>query len=599
MRIPDSTIQKILEQVRIEDVVSEYTNLVQKGDRLWGLSPFKPEKTPSFTVSPDKGLYYCFSTQKGGGVIQFLMEMEKLSFPEAVEVLARKAGLEIEASQESDQQGRDRKALEELYQRVAGSFSYLFLNSAQGRAARDYAASRGLSDATMEAYSLGYAPEDPFWLHDFLLRKGYSGAFLEGSGLFSKRNPRYCIFAGRLMFPIRDHMGRVLAFGGRVLPPREGPKYINSPETSLYRKSKVIYGLWEAKEMVREKNFMVLCEGYLDVLSLHEAGVMNAGAPLGTAFTEEQAKLLRRYTQNLHLLFDEDEAGTSATRRALEILEGKEFDLKVISLPAGKDPGDMLQKGGSQALANAVYSSSNALDYLMKKAVSVHDLSTPSGKERAVEQLFHYLSSMASAVKRESALTLISDGFGLPPKSVREDFARFLSKARRPWEAAPEQVQDPPKPRRQLMTPDLYLMLGISIHYEEFPRIRVHLSQHDLTHPWALELYIILEELYREGQTSQEAILSRIADGELRQLLMKKRQNGEFDLNPAEILNQSIIRLKMEVYQSKRTELDRQIKRLGSSAEDQAQLAELLKEKMYLDAQLEELKVTLHDRTSE
>src|SRR5690606_23250979 len=237
----------------------------------------------------------------------FIMEMERLSFPEAVEYLGKKVGIAIERSEEGSDSGDQRRALEDLYERVTGSFSHLLQKSPRGSQALGYIEGRGISRATIEKFELGFSPDDPYWLSEFLKKQGFSPDFLSESGLFSKKNPRWCIFAGRLIFPIRDHRGRVVAFGGRILR-GDGPKYINSPETLLYKKSQVVYGLWQAKDAVRQAKSIVLCEGYMDVIALHESDIQNSGAPLGTAFTEEQARLISRYTKRCDLLFDEDEA---------------------------------------------------------------------------------------------------------------------------------------------------------------------------------------------------------------------------------------------------------------------------------------------------
>ncbi|MFW5685911.1 MAG: DNA primase, partial [Spirochaetota bacterium] len=324
MRIPDHVIDEVARRVDIVELVGNYVQLQRKGARYMGLCPFHGEKTPSFSVDPDVGAYYCFGCHRGGGVFKFLMEIEGLTFPEAVRELGEKVGVEVDTGPE-DPHARTRRALGELYNRVARTFAH-FLTTEQGEQARSILHDRAVSDELIARFGIGYAPDDPFWLHGFLSQKGYSTEFLRDSGLFTRANPRRALFAGRIMFPIRTNRGDVVAFGGRIVS-GDGPKYINSPETPIYRKREVLFGIDVALPAIRQERAAVLAEGYMDVIALHEAGVNTAVAPLGTAFTAEQAGSLERYIERVTLLFDADAAGTRATRRAAEILEPKGITL--------------------------------------------------------------------------------------------------------------------------------------------------------------------------------------------------------------------------------------------------------------------------------
>jgi DNA primase len=605
MRIPESLVQEIILKNPIEDVISQYTSLVPKGDRLWGLSPFKPEKTPSFTVSPDKGLYYCFSTQKGGGVIQFVMELEKLTFPEALEFLAQRAGIELKGV-EKDTESIKRKALEELYQKITHAFNYLLQEKSQGKRALEYLYSRKLSHDTIQTYQLGYAPEDPYWLHSFLKTKGYSDDFLETTGLFSKKNPRWGLFSGRIIFPIHDGMGKVVGFGGRIFE-GDGPKYLNSPESVLYKKSQLLYGFYQAKQSIREGKKAILCEGYMDVLSLHQAGVSFACAPLGTAFTSGQAEILKRYVREIQILFDSDTAGTDATLKAIALLEDLEVESKVISLVDSKDPGELLEKSGSQALANAVYSLSNALNYILDTAVSKHDMSTPSGKAHGTEQLFSYVKHIKSAVKRDAALEFSADRLGILTSSLREDFSTFVSNetnVRGQFKSSSSNSQQTLAKKKtiplDLKGPELFLMTFVALHHEEFARIRTQFLPEDFQNILAKELFLIMEDLFREGNLRTDTILSRIEKEELQQYVTQKEHSGEFSQGYRELLEETMYRVKFEINKRKRADVDNKIRIVSlQKNNDQHTIEELIKEKMYLDQEFLELKVILHDRTAE
>ena len=290
MRIPESLIEEIKEKSDILSIVSEYSALKKKGDRYWGCCPFHNEKTPSFSVRPEQGMYYCFGCHKGGSLFNFIMEIEGLSFIEAVRFAAEKTGVILpENSNETEEEVVQRDSLKDLYKRVAGSFHYILMNNDQASTTRQYLADRGIHEETIVKFQLGYAPDDPKWLHGFLKSRNYSEDFLAASGLFSRKYPQWSLFSNRLMFPIYSNQGEIVAFSGRTMgSDPKAPKYINSPDTPLYNKSKLLYGLWQSREGMRKTREFYLCEGNVDVLALHQAGISTGVAPLGTALTEDQ-----------------------------------------------------------------------------------------------------------------------------------------------------------------------------------------------------------------------------------------------------------------------------------------------------------------------
>jgi DNA primase len=316
----------------VSAVASDYVHLEKRGGRLWACCPFHKEKTASFTINPDLKTYYCFGCHKGGTMINFIMEMDKISFPEAVELLAKKTGVELvyensgggNFSAEDEEKKKRKEELFELYRRITGSFHHFLLKNPEARPARQYILSRGINDEMIERFGLGYSPSDRYWLHTFLSEKGYSKEFLASSGLFSSKDARSSVFSGRIMFPIKDQQGRNVAFGGRFLPgqvsEREGwkpPKYINSPEFGIYKKGETLYALDLALPEIRRTKTVYIAEGYLDVIALHQAGITNALAPLGTAFTDEQVKLLRRWVEKVILFFFFFFAGRAAANKGI------------------------------------------------------------------------------------------------------------------------------------------------------------------------------------------------------------------------------------------------------------------------------------------
>jgi DNA primase len=319
-RISESTIREVNERMDALAIVGDYVRLENRGGRFWGLCPFHQEKTASFTVDPDKKFYHCFGCGEGGSVVNFVMNIDKLSYPEAIELIARKSGVEIVYdAADGESIAEERKhgdALKDLYERVAKSYHYILTTKPLGGTARAYLAGRGVSEAMIERFNLGYAPPDRRWLFDFLTKKGYSEKFLAESGLFGKKNTSSSFFSNRLMFPIHNREGKTVAFGGRILAD-EGPKYLNSSESAIFKKRDNLFALDFALPEIRRTKEVFLVEGYMDVIAMHEAGMTNTVAPLGTAFTEDQAKLLHRYADRALLFFDTDDAGQKAIEKGI------------------------------------------------------------------------------------------------------------------------------------------------------------------------------------------------------------------------------------------------------------------------------------------
>jgi DNA primase len=388
-RISPEIRQEILDKTDFLSVYQEHVRLQKKGASYWGLCPFHSEKTPSLSVSGDTGLFYCFGCHKGGSIIQFLMDVDKLTYTEAMEELARKAGVQIrfEESEHAGEAEKDRQALLELYDRLSKTFHWFLVNHASGRRGLDVLHTRGLSDELIEKFSLGYAPASRQWLYSFLKAKGYSDNFLKHSGLFSKNDQYWPLFADRIMFPISDARGRVIAFGGRAMD-QEGPKYINSPETAVFKKQDTLFALFQALDSIKSSDEALICEGYMDVLSFHAAGITNAVAPLGTAFTSHQAMALRRRASRVVLCFDSDEAGLHAAERACSIAAAVGLETSGLLPEGGKDASEILEKKGAGEVPRMAKNTINAGHFLLTRAGQLFDISTMEGKAKAVSFLY-------------------------------------------------------------------------------------------------------------------------------------------------------------------------------------------------------------------
>ncbi len=367
--ITKKTINDIVETSRIEDVVGDFVNLKKRGANMLGLCPFHNEKTPSFTVSPAKNIYKCFGCGKGGDPVNFIMEHESVSYPESLKYLAEKYGIEIEETQTSQAHKEEQQKLDSLY--VLNQFAKTYyhdqlLQTDIGKSVGlSYLKNRGFTDETIEKFGLGYAPKDKDAFTQAAKRKGYKGQQLKKLGLTSKYDSDF--FRDRVMFTIHSVSGKVIGFGGRIMSKNvKAPKYVNTPETEVYNKSKVLYGAYFAKRAIRKTDQCILVEGYTDVISLHQGGIENVVASSGTSLTVDQIRLVKRYTQNMKILYDGDSAGVKAALRGLDLVLEQDMNVKVVMLPEGEDPDSYLQAVGSEAFKE--YIESQAKDFILFKS---------------------------------------------------------------------------------------------------------------------------------------------------------------------------------------------------------------------------------------
>ncbi len=568
---------EILRRLDMAEVVGEYVQLRRRGDRLWGLCPFHNEKTPSFSVNPDKGVFYCFGCHKGGDLFTFVMEAEKLSFVEALRLLAEKAGVEIGAGRTPADDRRE--ALLELNKRVAGTYAWLLRESRAREAeqARGYLQSRGFGPETIERFQVGYAPEDRGWTAKFLEEHGYSREFLRISGLL--RDDLGGLFRGRVMFPIENVRGEILGFGGRALGDAM-PKYLNSPETPVFRKREAVFGLRQAVDSIRRSGRFLLMEGYTDVMASHQAGVTDAVATLGTALSEDQIRLMRRYAGVAVLVPDADEAGRTAALRALESLEGAGFDVEVVRLPGENDPADLVREEGGEKLQKLLKYPISGFEYLLEYAQGRWDPRTPGGKEGIFRQLLPFLRKSSSEVKRDGYFARLADVLEVRPESLRSEFARG-----RPAEAESARPRSAGTP-----SPELFMMLAVAANPEQYPALRARdLRLEDLQDPKARQVYLALEECFRAEQQGLRALVERIEDADLRTLILEKAATEEFGANPEALIRDAARWHKRGRLEERRQRVVAEMRR--AQAADPDAVRRLQEEKMSLDQEIEELRV--------
>jgi DNA primase len=494
-----SFADRVKQQADIVRVIGEYVRLKKSGQNFSGLCPFHQEKTPSFSVSPVKQMYYCFGCGKGGDVFQFVMELEKSPFPEAVRTVAEKCGIAIpkprERSPEERRENQQRSALVEMHREAAAFFAKHLLQSPEGKAALGYLEDRGLDHESITRFGLGFAPSGGDAMVRALKSK-FAEKDLEVSGLAGRDQSGrfYDRFRRRIMFPIANEAGKVIAFGGRAMGD-DMPKYMNSPETPIYSKSTVLYHLDRAKEALRHSDFAVLVEGYMDAIAVARAGIGNVVASCGTSLAESQIKLLSRFTQRIVVNYDPDTAGQAATERSLTLLLEKEFDVRVLALPGGADPDKFIKEKGVEAYAKLLVQSPPYLDYLIGRA-RLMDRTTAQGKVAALNFLMPYVQRLPNRLLRSEWATRISSELRVDEPVLREAL-RIAANERR------SEV----KPKAVLLTP--------AIKRAERQLIKMLFEAAEFRERLAQE--IALANLHHGLETRNifEALISALAAGEI------------------------------------------------------------------------------------
>ncbi len=430
MDFPEAFLDELVARNPIEDVVGQYVNLKRSGSNLFGLCPFHSEKTPSFSVTPDKGMFYCFGCHKGGGVINFEMEIEGLSYPDAVRALAKRAGLEVPDDEQYQSRYRQQERLWALHKEAA-RFFHSQLYAPVGANALQYAASRGMPKSILTKFGIGYAPDSWTDLVDYLRSKDYTDQELRDSGLVtvSKKNGNlFDRFRDRLMFPIIDVRGNVIGFGGRIMnnADKDAAKYLNSPETLIFNKRKNLFALNLAKKS--KLGYLILVEGYMDAIALHQYGFDCAVASLGTALTEDGANLLSRYTDQVVLIYDGDEAGQNATQRAIPILEKVGLQVKVLKMRDAKDPDEYLKKFGADRFRILLEESANRVEYQLNAILRKYDLRDDEQKVHYLQESAELIGSLSSAVQREVYGGRVAEAAGISQDAMKLEVDRALKR---------------------------------------------------------------------------------------------------------------------------------------------------------------------------
>ncbi len=434
-------IQEIKNRLAIEDVIGSYVDLKKAGRNFKACCPFHGEKTPSFVVSPEKQIAHCFGCHWGGDMFKFVQEYEKVEFVDALEALAKRAGVKLERTKGSDAKKGKKDRLKKLHEATAEFFTDQL---EKNKEAREYLQKRNITQETIKEFSIGWAPDDYHETHLYLEKKGFSKTEIAEAGIASKKQMAsdeiFDRFRGRVMFPIWDSLGEIVAFGGRTLKSdNDGAKYLNSPDTPIYNKGQFIYAFHKAKDAIRETEKVIVVEGYFDVIAAHQAGFKNVVGSLGTALTETQLKLLKRFAKEVIFSFDADKAGESATMRSIELAQELDTNIKILEVPEGKDPDECIQKD-PKLWEKAVEERALYMDYILKSSREKHDPQTVEGKKNIAGIVLKSIAKIANAIEREHYLKKLGDMISASAKSLMEELKKLGTREQRSVkpESAPE-----------------------------------------------------------------------------------------------------------------------------------------------------------------
>ncbi|MCK6623340.1 MAG: DNA primase [Calditrichaceae bacterium] len=594
--IPESIIDRIRESVNIVDVIGRYVTLKKRGRNYLGLCPFHTEKTPSFNVNPEKQIFHCFGCGTGGNVFTFLMRYENLSFVDAVKRLADETGIKIPVSQEAKKQESENEQLFRANE-VAESVYHQQLKQAPA-AVQEYLQRRGISAETREQFKLGYASGEWDGLLKYLERNGFSLNPYKKLGLLlesEKSGKLFDRFRNRLMFPIHNQSGKVIGFGGRaLLDEPNSPKYMNSPESPVYQKSRILYGLYFSKEAIRESGAVIFVEGYMDFLQLYQAGIRNVVATSGTALTEEHARLIRRYTNRVYLCYDADTAGINAAVRGGEILFQQLLEVEALILPAGEDPDSFVKANGKEAFLALLKEAKDYLAFRLSILNRKYDLQKAAERSRAVAEALEMLLPMQDAIRSGFYLEKIAEQLQVPATTLLNEFQR-RQKARRQQNQFREQGREggdspgaaPAAAESAAKAPLVFtgawggekdvILLLISYFKDIHDYVFNHLQEDDFLNPEFRELFALIKSRRESGESSGAPnllhfVLENIPGEAVKTLLLREleQSNREFH-KPALYLQDCIKRIKIARYQAKIDLAKRQMKELAPNDPRQLQ----------------------------
>ena len=589
MYYPDEVIEEVRSSNNIVDVIGSYVRLQKKGSSYFGLCPFHNEKSPSFSVSPNKQMYYCFGCGAGGNVFTFIMEYENQTFPEAMKVLADRAGIALPEAELTEEQKRERNKRQLLLEinKTAANYFYYQLNNEQGQRAREYLENRKMSKETQIHFGLGYASKYSNDLYLYLKKKGYSDQILKETGLltYDEKHGAHDKFWNRVMFPIMDVNNKVIGFGGRVMGDGT-PKYLNSPETMLFDKSRNLYGLNYAR--TSRKSYMIICEGYMDVIAMHQAGFTNAVASLGTAFTMQHSVLLKRYTQEVRLAYDSDGAGQKAALRAIPILKSAGINVRVIHMNPYKDPDEFIKNLGTEAFQERIDAAESSFMFEISVLEKNYKQSDPEGRASFMKAMARRLLQFPQELERNIYIDAIAGRYGIASEELKRMVNSFgASMSREQVEEAiyqqQEQEEMPVKKRAEkensVLTAQKLFLTWLIEDSSLYDKIKDYIDEDDFEDPlYHKAATLVFEELKVTGQVTPARILNQFEDVEEQKtaasLFNTKLKTDDDPAIREKALNETVKRIKKNSLELKSRSV-REISDLQKIIQEKAKLQKL------------------------
>lgn len=583
-RIPDNILEDILSRVDIVEIISGYIPLKRAGRNFKAVCPFHHEKTPSFMVSPDRQIYHCFGCGAGGNAFNFLIQYERLEFPEAVEALAKKAGVILPEAQKQDQ--KTASLITQLYKinELAALFYESNLNSSSGRLAKQYLLKRGVNESTIKLFKLGYAPSGWDALISHLRNKNVNLSLLEKAGLILAKDGGgyYDRFRERIIFPIFDIKSRPLAFGARILPEAVGAatesnsaKYVNSPETPIYIKGRNLYGLNLAKDAIRENDHVAVVEGYLDFIMPYQAGLKNIVASCGTALTVEQVRLIKRYTHNVIMVYDSDNAGQMATLRTLDLFIEEGMNVKVVPLPQGLDPDLLVRKNGIANFKEKIAHAENLFDYKLKILKSRHSIKDIESKALIASEMLLTINRFKNAILKAEYVKSLSQELEISEDALLQELNKIK-------ETKTYSDGDNQKPARKAagINPTEKLLIKLMLEESELiSRIRDRLEPADFQDEMACRIVSLMFDLIEQGKNIEpNKLINYLNDEAISRVICESTLLPEVSSqNRENIIDDCIRRLKSERLKNKKQRLHEQIK-TAQALKDEEKLHRLMQE---------------------
>ncbi len=590
-RISPEKIEEVRLATDIVDVVSGYLSLRKRGKNYFGLCPFHAEKTPSFSVNPEMQIFRCFGCGAGGNVFHFIMRIEGLSFPDAVRLLAERAGIALEEEEVSDEETREREALY-FANKLAADFYRQQLYRPQGREALSYLRGRGFSEQTIERFLLGFAPNSWDALLQHARTKKLPPETLERAGLVIRRESGgfYDRFRNRVVFPLLNLSGRVVGFGARrMAEDEESPKYINSPETAVYQKGYTLYGLFQSREAIRRQDFAIVVEGYTDLISLHQAGIENVVATLGTALTAHQAKLLRRYTEHVVLFYDSDSPGFAAAMRGAQVMLEQSLDVRIASVPEGHDPDSFVREEGAEAVLKHLEGAVDLFDFELRRLSAGADLSRPEVRVEIARKVLEAASHVGDRLKRAAWVSRLAETLRVDEGELMAELRQMLKRQQRRGDRKEQVNSTPTRPRSSRILEAEKNLVGILLRGREIvDYVLEGLEDYQFRDPRLAQIFdLYREQLSTEGRVDVAWLVGHLEDAWAAEFVASVLDAPEDMYESKQLAEDSFRTLRLEELDRVLAALQDQLRSENQNAEGTAALTRRLLDLLSLRRKLE------------